>query len=368
MKKDLVAIFLDLVKISSPSKNERAVADYIKEYLAAHPDLKVIEDQSGEKIGGNTGNLIVKIPGKGPHLLFDAHMDTVAPCEKIQPQIKEGMITSDGTSVLGADDKSGIALMLALIDHLMMTKAEHPSFTFLFTICEEVSLQGAKNLEQKYLADVDYAYVLDGEGPIGTATVKTPHGCKGTLKVIGKEAHAGVCPEEGINALVVAAEAITALPIGRIDEETTCNIGVVHGGTATNVVMREVTMQFEARSFQPEKLQKVTNQVKEAFARACHKYGAAFEENLRLGTPGYDLAADSKLLSNFKKACEAAGINYHGEACGGGSNANVYCQRGIAAVNLSTNMQNIHSVNETIAIADLEKMLEILKRMIQEIE
>lgn len=365
--KDVVTIFLDLAKRSSPSKNEREVADYIKDYLSEYPSLTVIEDDSGVKIGGNTGNLIVTLPGSGPHVLFDAHMDTVAPCERIQPLIQEGMIVSDGSSILGADDKSGIALMLALIDHLMRSDA-HPPVTFLFTICEEESLQGAKSIDQHYLKSVDYAFVLDGEGPIGTVVVKTPYGCKGTLKVIGKEAHAGACPEEGINALAVAAEAITALPIGRIDEETTCNIGTVQGGSATNVVMGEVTMQFEARSFRPEALEQVRKRVEETFMASCLKYGATFKERLRLGTPGYHVDGKKKILNCFRKACEARKITYKETACGGGSNANVYRQRGLEAVTLSTNMQHIHSVKETISIADLKEMLTLLKQLLQEIE
>lgn len=364
---EIIKIFLELAKIPSPSKKERSVAEYIKNYLAKYPTIEVLEDRTGQKIDGNCGNLIVKIPGGSPHILFDAHMDTVAPCDAINPQLKNGVITSDGTSILGADDKSGLALMLALIDHLMTDDFPHPTCTFLFTVCEEQSLMGAKLLEQKYLDSVDYIYVLDGEGPIGTAVVKTPHGCKGILKVIGKEAHAGACPEEGINAFVVAAEVVSTLPIGRIDEETTCNIGVAQGGTATNVVMGELSLQFEARSFSPQKLEELTNHVKETFARVSQQYGAQFEETLQLGTPGYQLADTAPILTAFKKACEHEAVVYQGAACGGGSNANVYRMRGINAVNLSTNMQNIHSVNEQIAAADLEKMLAVLKQLLQKV-
>lgn len=364
---DIVKIFLDLARISSPSRHEHLVAEYIKNYLAKYPELTVIEDNTGEAIDGNCGNLLATIVGDGPHLLFDAHMDTVAPCEVVRPQSKDGFIMSDGTSVLGADDKSGIALMLAMIDHLIIGDVPHPTITFLFTACEEQSLMGAKLLEQKYLDPIDYAYVLDGEGPIGTAVIKTPHGCKGTLNVIGKEAHAGVCPEEGINAFVVAAEAVSQLPIGRIDEETTCNIGVAQGGTATNVVMGELGLQFEARSFKPEKLDLIINQVKDVFAEVCQKHGATFEENLCLGTPGYELSDKQPILTAFKKACEKTETIYQGASCGGGSNANVYRMRGIDAVNLSTNMQNIHSVEEMIAIVDLKQMLLLLTQLIKEV-
>lgn len=364
--KAVTELFLDLVKISSPSKQERAVADYIKTYLSNYSQLDVIEDNTGEIIGGTAGNLIVQLPGKGPNLLFDAHMDTVTPCEQVRPQITDGIIQSDGSTILGADDKSGVALMLSMIDRLLQ-KESYPSITFLFTVCEEQSLQGAKQLDSSYLERIDFAYVLDGEGPLGTAIVKTPHGCKGTLRVIGKEAHAGVCPEKGINALAVAAEAITRLPMGRVDEETTCNIGVVQGGSATNVVMGEVEIQFEARSFNQNKLESLINYVKDEFQRACKTNEAFFEENLSYGTPGYSVSEQDELILPFQKACEKHRTHYQGVACGGGSNANVYRMRGVNAVNLSTNMKNIHSVDETIAEADLHQMLEILLSLVEEL-
>lgn len=363
--KDVTELFLDLVKISSPSKQEWSVADYIKKYLINYPQLEIVEDNTGENIGGTTGNLIVRLPGKGSNLLFDAHMDTVNPCDSVRPQITNEIIRSDGSTILGADDKSGIALMLALIDRLLQQDS-YPSITFLFTVCEEQSLQGAKQLDSSYLQEIDFAYVLDGEGPIGTAVVQTPHGCKGTLRVIGKEAHAGVCPEEGLNALAVAAEAITQIPIGRVDQETTCNIGVVYGGSATNVVMGEVEMQFEARSFDRGKLEKLISQVKEEFQRVCKMNEAVFEENLSYGTPGYTINDQDELIVAFQKACEKQGVHYQGVACGGGSNANVYRMRGTNAVNLSTNMKNIHSTDESIAVADLHQMLGILLTLVKE--
>lgn len=363
--KDVTELFLDLVKISSPSKQERAVADYIKDYLADYLELTIIEDDTGKKIGGTAGNLIVQLQGKGPMLLFDAHMDTVSPCQQVNPQIENGIIRSDGTTVLGADDKSGVALMLALIDQLLLRES-YPSITFLFTVCEEQSLQGAKQLDPSYLQEIDFAYVLDGEGPLGTAVVKTPHGCKGTLRIIGREAHAGVCPEKGINALAVAAEAITRLPLGRVDEETTCNIGVVKGGSATNVIMGEIEMQFEARSFDRLKLEKLIEQVKTEFQTVCKKHEAIFEEMLSYGTPGYTIDDQDEIILPFKRACEKNGISYQGAACGGGSNANVYQMRGINAVNLSTNMKNIHSVDESIAAADLDKLLAVLVSLVEE--
>lgn len=248
----------------------------------------------------------------------------------------------------------------------MINNLPHPQLTFLFSICEEDGLKGAKLLEDHYLADIDYAYILDGEGPVGTAVVKTPHGCKGTLKIIGKEAHAGVCPEEGINALVVATEAISQLTIGRVDEETTCNFGVVHGGSATNVVMGQIELQFEARSYDLDKLIRLVEKVKKIFDLTAIKNRAAFEENLQYGTPGYQLDKTEGILRRFESACQKSNITYQEIRCGGGSNANVYRKRGVDAVNLSTNMKNIHSLQESIAVQDLKTMLSVLTNLIIE--
>ncbi|GCF95931.1 hypothetical protein NRIC_38220 [Enterococcus florum] len=362
----VAAVFMELARCSSPSRGEALVAAYIKNYVAKYPELTVLEDRSGRKIGGNCGNLIVTIPGKAKHLLFDAHMDTVDPCQDVQPEIREGFIYSKGPTILGADDKSGIALMLVLIDALQASSAPHPTVTFLFSISEEQSLQGAKLVEQQVLQAVDFAYVLDGEGPIGTAIAQTPYGCKGTLTVVGKESHAGANPEAGVNAFVVAAEAVSQLTIGRIDPLSTCNIGVAKGGTATNVVMGKLDLQFEARSNQLARLREIITEVKQVFQTTCEKHGAQFFDTLKEGTPGYTLEDDRPILRYFHTACEKCGIDYQTASCGGGSNANVYRMRGIEAVNLSTNMQQIHSVDERIAIDDLCRMESLLKQLIQE--
>lgn len=355
----ILDVFLELVKLSSPSGHEEPVAVYIKNYVKKYPELEVNED--------DIGNVLVHLKGEGPHLLFDAHMDTVSPCEHITPVIDNGVVRTDGTTVLGGDDKSGVALMLVLLDYLMIQETSHPEITFLFTVQEETSLKGAKALQDKYLSDVDFAYVLDGEGPIGTAIVKTPYGCKGKLIVRGKEAHAGVCPEKGINALVVAAQAITRLKIGRVSNDTTCNIGIIQGGTATNVVMGEVEMNFEARSYDRKKLEKLIETVRKTFEVVCTENGADFEDNLTYGTPGYQIADDEPVLTYFKNSCTYTGTQYRAEACGGGSNANVYRMRGVDAVNLSTNMQNVHSVDESLEVKDLEEMLQLVECLVSKV-
>lgn len=355
MNDKLIQTFLELVTIPSPSRNERDIANYIMKKLAKYP-LSIEEDHTGETIGGSCGNIIVRIPGKGIPILFDAHMDTVSPCESIHPQIKEGIIYSDRSSILGADDKVGIAVMLCAIEQIMQENIAHPPLTFIFSVCEEEGLQGAKHLDVSSFQDIRYAYILDGEGAIGSITNKTPFGAKGCLSFTGKEAHAGVCPEKGINALVVASEAITKLTIGRIDENTTCNIGKIEGGTATNVVMGKVEMSFEARSYDRAQLVELIAHVLGVCEEVCTKHHATFENSIAYGTPGYAIEDNDAIATSFQEVCEQTGFVYHATPCGGGSNANIYRMKGIPSLCVGTNMKDVHSVEESIAIKDIEDL------------
>ena len=249
----MVENFINMAKISSPSLKEREVADYIKKELESI-GLEVIEDNAGEKTGGNSGNIIgiLRAPGK-KKVLLSAHMDTVLPCDKVNPIIENGIIKSDGTTVLGGDDKAGIANIIEAIRVIKENNFDHPEIIVVCSIAEEIGLLGAKNFDiEKYAPD--YSFILDSSGKPGIAIIQTPYSAKGEMKIIGKPAHAGIAPENGINALTVAAHAITKIKLGRIDSETTSNIGVVRGGEAVNIVMPEVTLHYEARSFSGEKL------------------------------------------------------------------------------------------------------------------
>lgn len=352
MNERVVSIFLDLVKISSPSNNEEAVRQYILKYLDNYNIVKEIDDN---------GNIIADYIGPNKHtILFDAHMDTVKPCINISPVIKDGKIFSDGTSVLGADDKAGIAVMLELIDKIYRNNLQTCSIRFIFSVCEEIGLFGAKKLDDKYLKNIDFAFVLDGEGSPGSIVNKTPYGCKGSLKFIGKEAHAGVCPEKGINALYVASQAIVKMPNGRINENTTCNIGIIEGGIATNIVMPEVSMKFEARSYNLNELESLKNKVESICKETAKINNASFTSDLKYGTKGYYIAEHDDIIVLFKGACRNSDLPFKLESCGGGSNANVYRQRGVDAVNIGIGMKKVHTCEEYIEIKDILDTLNLL--------
>ena len=249
----LVQTFIDMASISSPSLKEREVGDYLLKALK-ELGMEAYEDNAGEVHGGNCGNIIgvLKAPGK-KKVLFSAHMDTVLPCDKVTPIIENGIIKSDGTSVLGGDDKGGIAAILEMISVIKENNLDHPEIIVVFSIAEEIGLRGARAFDiEKY--SPDYSFILDSSGKPGEAIIQAPYSAKGEMKIIGKPAHAGISPENGINALTVASHAITKIKLGRIDSETTSNIGIVRGGEAVNIVMPELSIMYEARSFKVEKL------------------------------------------------------------------------------------------------------------------
>ncbi|MGC9361107.1 MAG: M20/M25/M40 family metallo-hydrolase, partial [Anaerolineae bacterium] len=240
----LLDVFLDLVRIASPSRQEQEVASYIRAYLE---DLGIAVESD------QAGNLYAYMEGDGTPLAFTAHMDTVVPCEGVTPLVENGVVRSDGTTILGADDKSGVAAILEAVTALSEGSVVHRPLDLLFTVQEEIGLFGAKAVEVDRLR-ARMAIGLDAEGQQGTLVVSAPGQNSLEAVVHGKAAHAGVEPEKGVSAIRVAAEAIASMPLGRIDEETTANIGVISGGRATNIVPDRVEIKGEARSHDEAKL------------------------------------------------------------------------------------------------------------------
>lgn len=358
-KERLLNTFLDLVKIPSPSGNERRVADYIINFANAN-GIEVYEDHSQDASKGNTSNILAILKAEGKkRIMFSAHMDTVCPCESIHPIIEEGVIRSDGTSILGGDDKAGIATMLELMLEMKEEK-DRPEILFAFSYGEEIGLNGARGLDLEALGKVEACYVLDSSGQVGEIIDAAPFSANGTLKVIGKEAHAGIAPELGVNALVVASAAISQLHIGRLDEETTCNIGKVTGGLASNIVMPSVEMVFEARSLELEKLELLLANVHETFKETCSELNAVFETTVKLKTPGFKINHESEIAQKAVAACEQLGIEPFFKTSGGGSDANIFNSKGLPSLTLAVGMSDVHTVHEFIKIEDLEKTVDLI--------
>lgn len=364
----IVKNFIEIAKISSPSYKERNIADYILKEIK-ELGVKVYEDNSGEKILSNSGNIIVFLKGsKNKKVLLSAHMDTVNPCEYIVPIVENDIIKTDGNSVLGADDKAGIAAIIEMIKVIKEEKIDHPDIIIVFSVAEETGLHGAKNIDLSEFGKIDYGYILDAGGEPGICYNRAPYAANGKYKIIGKAAHAGGEPQNGINAFVVAAQALNKLNIGRVDENTTCNIGVVSGGIATNIVMPSIEMKFEARSLYEDKLDILLEKTDRVFKETCSDFGAEFINEVARGkTKGYNIDESCDVIQIFKKSSERLGYNFKAMPSGGGSDTNIYNMRGIPCVNIGIGMENVHSTDEYIKIDSLVKTATLLVELMKNI-
>ncbi|MEA2104473.1 MAG: M20/M25/M40 family metallo-hydrolase [Candidatus Cloacimonadota bacterium] len=374
MDRRLVDYFVSLVKIDSESQNEAEIAMFLKNDLE-EMGAKVIIDNAGKNVNSNVGNLIAKFPGKigkEPLSLF-AHMDTVKPGKNVKPIIKDGVLYSDGSTILGADDKSGIVMIVEAIRRLQIEKFDYAPLEVVFTICEEIGLLGAKHLDYFHL-NSKIGYALDG-GEIGSIIVNAPALNTWQVTIYGKEAHAGGSPEKGINAIQVASEAISKIHQGRIDAETTANIGIISGGQAHNVIPGEVIVEGEVRSHDPKKLEKITNEIIAVFQKVAEKYSvklnetvvrASIKEEIQNDFPFLKIDSNGKAIKISKDAAVAIGLESQITSSGGGSDANVLFGNGICAPILGTGMHSVHSKDEFIKIEDLEKGTEWITEIIKQ--
>ncbi|MBP7176022.1 MAG: M20/M25/M40 family metallo-hydrolase [Thermoclostridium sp.] len=358
--------FCDLVRVDSIGGQERQMADMIRQKLSAL-GYSSTEDNAGDTIGGNAGNVIVKIPGNNPAapLLFMAHMDTVEPGHGKVPVIQGDLIKSEGTTVLGGDDLAGVACILEAIAVLKEENISHGDIYAVFTIAEEGGLFGARALDVSAIP-AKFAYVLDDEGPIGTAAIKAPNYNRLRFNVKGKAAHAGLCPEEGLNAIRIAAAAIAGLPfMGRIDQDSTCNIGMIQGGRARNIVPDQVIVDGEVRSLENEKLASFTGQLTDSFCKTVEREGGTVEIEVENMYGGYSITEDHPIIRLMKKAASRLNIPVNLHATGGGSDTNIINGKGIPAVDISVGMSNVHSTTEQIAISDMVKASQLMVEIIR---
>jgi tripeptide aminopeptidase len=352
----LLQTFLALVQIDSPSGQETAIAAELYDRLRAL-DVDVHIDPAGNVLG--------RWDGSDTPLLLSAHMDTVAPGVGIRPVVQDGVIRSDGTTILGSDDKSGIAVILEALTALR-EQGHRPSIEIAFTVREETGLLGAKALDPGWLRSCE-ALVLDSGGPLHAIVYGAPASDKFTATVHGQAAHAGSNPEDGINAILIAARGIAHMPLGRIDKETTSNIGLIQGGQAVNVVPDHVQMRGEARSHDVVKLDAQIAAMRRALEEAVAQHpGARLELDIRRSYEAYRLAKDEPLIQRIARALEAMDEPAPDfRLSGGGSDANILNARGITAIPISTGMQAVHTNQEWIAVSDMARCAELLVRMLR---
>ncbi|MFC4022855.1 M20/M25/M40 family metallo-hydrolase [Oceanobacillus longus] len=363
----LIEEFVELVKIDSETTFETEIAEVLKKKFS-DLGLDVYEDSSKEETGHGAGNLICTLPGNvdgADPIYFTSHMDTVVPGKGIKPSIKDGIITSDGTTILGADDKAGLASMLEAIRIIKENQIQHGDIQFVITVGEESGLVGAKALDAK-LIQAKYGYALDSNGDVGDIIVAAPTQAKVFAVIKGKTAHAGLEPEKGISAITLAAKAISKMPLGRIDEDTTANIGRFEGGKQTNIVVDHVEILAEARSLVPEKMEKQVAKMKEAYEKTAEEYGGSAEVTIKIMYPGYNQKAGDQVVEVARKAAKSIGRESKLLKSGGGSDANVIAGLGIPTVNLAVGYEGIHTTDEQIAVDDLVKVTELVTAIIQE--
>ncbi len=361
--------FKTFVEIDSLSRHELDVALKIEKILT-DMGAEIFYDTAKDQVNGNCSNLVAKFKGsvKAEPLFLSGHMDTVEPGNNIKVQFKNGVFTSDGTTILGADDKSAIAIILEVMDVIFENKLDHPPIEIVFTVCEEIGLLGAKHFDYS-LMDSKFGYILDSSDTRGIVT-KAPAANKIHLKIYGKAAHAGVEPENGINAIAVASKAVARLELGRIDEETTCNLGKIKGGVATNIVPEFVEIHGEARSHDVKKLKTVTDNITETFYNVAKELQdesglPRIETIVENDFPNTNIPDNHKAVLLGKQAAKNIGLSLESKTIGGCADANVFFHNNIIAGVLGTGMTNVHTLNESIDIKDMENttrlVLEILK-------
>jgi tripeptide aminopeptidase len=368
----LAATFMRLTAIDSVSKEEGTLARELKTILESF-GAETFVDSAGKIAGSNTGNLIAKLPGSSAvlPLLLNAHMDTVPPGKGVKAVFDKGIFSSDGDTILGADDKSAIAILIEVLAVLQENNLAHGLLEIVFTICEEIGLLGAKHLDYS-LISAEYGYTLDATDTEGII-LRAPAANRIEFKILGKDAHAGSAPEKGINAIWLASKAIAAIKVGRIDRETTCNIGVIEGGIASNVVPDTVTVKGEVRSHDPQKLAHTTTTIVNAFEDVIQSYSAPassgdlpdLEIRIEKDFSATHIPENHRIVTISRLAAENLGRKMVSKTSGGGADANIFFEKGIMTGVLGTGMRDVHTVRETVGLDDMERAAELLLEIIK---
>ena len=351
----LLNTFLDYVMTGSETKNEKAMGEKLVRDLKAL-DLEVKTDKSGEAFGSNGFNICAYLPGSipGDTTIMCAHMDTVAPGKEIHPIIDKGIIRTNGSTVLGGDDKSGIASIIEAVRVIREQNLPCRNTEIFFTIGEEGGMEGSKNRDMSMLRGKE-ALVFDTSGEIGKILLSEPGKVKITATIVGKTAHAGLYPERGISAIQVAAKAIAKMKLLRIDEETTCNIGTLKAEYATNIVPEKIKLIAEARSRNLDKLNAQTAHIRKCLQDTCDEVGAKLEIQIDTEYESFHVKEDDPLVQRVIDSCNRLRYQAFTADGDGGSDANVMSLQGIKSLVLATGMTKVHTTEECLKVEDLNR-------------
>jgi tripeptide aminopeptidase len=366
----LATAFTTLCEIDSPSKREANISKWLKKTFTELGADLIYEDNSASKTGSESGNLIIRFDGNQPEVegvFFSCHMDTVEPGDNVQVVRTGDIFTSKGNTILGGDDKSGIAAIIELIQLLKENNSSHPMIEIIITTCEEIGLLGAKYLEFDKLKSL-YGYALDSSG-INHVVIGAPAANKINVVVKGQAAHAGLCPEAGINALSIVATALNSLKVGRLDHESTSNFGLIEGGVAANIIPGMISLKGEVRSHSEQKLAHYTKEIETAFNNAVDNWQPTaenkdlrpeFEINIVADYPALLIPSDAPVLQRLAKGAETAQKDIKQIVAGGGSDANIFCGKGLQTAIIATGMNKVHTVDEQLDLDDLTYLTELL--------
>ncbi len=374
----LAELFQTLCSIDSPSRREAALGKFLRTlFRSEFPEAAIMVDNSAAKTGSDTGNLIIHFPATlmdGPPIFFNCHLDTVEPGCGVQVIRKGSRFFSSGDTILGGDDKAGIAIIIEAMRHIREAGLPHPPIDFVFTTCEEIGLLGAKALDTSLLR-AKMGYALDSTG-VDLVITGAPAAIHFTCTISGVAAHAGLHPERGINAIQLAAQALAALPLGRLDEESTANIGLISGGKATNIVPETVRLEGEVRSHSPEKLKAHTASLIGGIQAAVEGWlpppDAQLAPGVRPGLaievseeyPSLHLTERDPVIARTEKAAARLGRPLQFLRAGGGSDANILNSKGFATAILGIGMDNVHSTEESIDLQDMTRTAELVFSLI----
>lgn len=361
----LLDTFLDLARIASPSGRERDVAQYVAAALA-RAGCGVRFDDTQSATGADIGNLLAVLPATAPGMTvgLSAHMDCVQPCEGVEPVVVDGVIRPGGETVLGADDKAGIAAIVEAVTRVRESGLPHGAVRVVLTVAEEAGLVGAKSLSPADCAG-DLFIVLDADGPVGGIVTAAPTHYTFEATFTGRAAHAGVEPERGISAITMAAVAIGRMSLGRLDSGTTANIGTIQGGSATNVVAPTCEVTGECRSLDADRVEAVRTEMEAVMRAAAAEAGGSVDVAWKLEYRGFALAEEDSVFELVERACRDTGVTPRRFTTGGGSDGNIIRAHGVPTVVLAAGMSKVHSTAEELEVAELERLADLVEAILQ---
>ncbi|MCB0877772.1 MAG: M20/M25/M40 family metallo-hydrolase [Thermoleophilia bacterium] len=366
--------FIDLCAIPSPARDEGRAATWCRGFLEGL-GLEVEEDDAADTIprgGAGCGNLYVRLPATpgatGTPIFLCAHLDTVALEDDVVPVLEDRngvlCVTNEREAILGGDNKAAVAVMLELVRELVESGEPHAGLEIVLTPCEEVGLLGAKAFDTTKL-DAEFGYVFDHANDIGKIVFQAPSQVSIVATFTGVASHSGIAPEAGRSAIRAAADAIAAMPHGRIDGETTANVGLISGGTAVNIVPERCTLKAEVRSLDHDRAAAVTEDVLAAFTDAATRHGVDLDVQRRDEYRAYRFSEKHPVVAHAMRALEASGYEPKLVPCGGGSDANVFNVAGVPCANLPNGMRLIHTTDEYIEVRSLVEMLEVARNLVR---